>query len=152
MPSSGSVVARGRRSTRVSGRGRDMRGKRVLIGLFAAAATVPVASACSHTQEAGGEVAPATAIGLHVKNDNFLDMDVYAVSDGLATRLGTVTGNGSRNFVLDPSITSNQDFRIVATPIGGNGRASSGNILVGPGQTIDFTIGAILRNSNVFIR
>jgi hypothetical protein len=128
-----------------------MRGKRVLIGLFAAAATVPVASACSHTQEAGGEVAPATAIGLHVKNDNFLDMDVYAVSDGLATRLGTVTGNSSRNFVLDATLAV-QDFRIVATPIGGNGRASSGSVSVSPGQTIDFTIGSILRNSTVFIR
>jgi hypothetical protein len=128
-----------------------MRGKRVLIGLVAAAATVPVASACSHTQEAGGEVAPATAIGLHVKNDNFLDMDVYAVSDGLATRLGTVTGNSSRNFVLDATLAV-QDFRIVATPIGGNGRASSGSVSVSPGQTIDFTIGSILRNSTVFIR
>jgi len=128
-----------------------MRGKRVLIGLFAAAATVPVASACSHTQEAGGEVAPATAIGLHVKNDNFLDMDVYAVSDGLATRLGTVTGNSSRNFVLDATLAV-QDFRIVATPIGGNGRASTGAVSVSPGQTIDFTIGSILRNSTVFIR
>jgi hypothetical protein len=128
-----------------------MRGKRVLIGLVAAAATVPVASACSHTQEAGGEVAPATAIGLHVKNDNFLDMDVYAVSDGLATRLGTVTGNSSRNFVLDATLAV-QDFRIVATPIGGNGRASSGAVSVSPGQTIDFTIGSILRNSTVFIR
>jgi len=128
-----------------------MRGKRVLIGLVAAAATVPVASACSHTQEAGGEVAPATAIGLHVKNDNFLDMDVYAVSDGLATRLGTVTGNSSRNFVLDATLAV-QDFRIVATPIGGNGRASTGAVSVSPGQTIDFTIGSILRNSTVFIR
>jgi hypothetical protein len=129
-----------------------MRGKRLLVGLIAATATLPVASACSrNTQEAGGEVAPATAIGLHVKNDNFLDMDVYAVSDGLATRLGTVTGNGSRNFVLDATLAV-QDFRIVATPIGGNGRASSGAVSVSPGQTIDFTIGSILRNSTVFIR
>jgi hypothetical protein len=129
-----------------------MRGKRLLVGLIAATATLPVASACSHnTREAGGEVAPATAIGLHVKNDNFLDMDVYAVSDGLATRLGTVTGNGSRNFVLDASLAV-QDFRIVATPIGGNGRASSGSVSVSPGQTIDFTIGSTLRNSTVFIR
>ena len=128
-----------------------MRGKRFLVGLIAATATIPAASACSHTREAGGEVAPASAIGLHVKNENFLDMDVYAVSDGLATRLGTVTGNGSRNFVLDGSLAV-QDFRIVATPIGGNGRASTGAVSVSPGQTIEFTIGSTLRNSSVFIR
>jgi hypothetical protein len=128
-----------------------MRRKYLLVGLFAAGGMVSTVSACSRTNEAAGEVAPASAIGLHVRNDNFLDMDVYAVSDGLATRVGTVTGNSSRNFVLDASL-ANLDFRIVATPIGGNGRASTGAIAVAPGQTIDFTIGSILRNSNVFIR
>ena len=78
-------------------------------------------------------------------------MDVYAVSAGLATRLGTVTGNSSRNFVLDPTVAT-PDLRIVATPIGGNGRASTGQVLAAPGQTIDFTIGSVLRNSTVFIR
>jgi hypothetical protein len=78
-------------------------------------------------------------------------MDVYAVSDGLATRLGTVSGNGSRNFVLDASLAS-RDLRIVATPIGGNGRASTGAVTVAPGQTIDFTVGPEMRNSRVFIR
>lgn len=128
-----------------------MRRKHFLIGLLAATTTVSGIGACSRTNEAAGEVAPANAIGLHVRNDNFLDMDVYAVADGLPTRIGTVTGNSSRNFVLDASLAV-QDFRIVATPIGGNGRASTGNISVGAGQTIDFTIGSILRNSNVFIR
>jgi hypothetical protein len=128
-----------------------MRGKSLIVGLMAATATVSAVGACSHSYEAGGEVAPASAIGLHVKNENFLDMDVYAVSNGLATRLGTVTGNSSRNFMVDGS-AANQDFRIVATPIGGNGRASSGAITAVPGQTIDFTIGSVLRNSTVFIR
>jgi hypothetical protein len=128
-----------------------MRGKYFVVGMIAAASSLTGLAACSHTNEAAGEIAPSTAIGLHVKNENFLDMDVYAVSDGLATRLGTVTGNGSRNFVLDASL-ANQDFRIVATPIGGNGRASSGAVAVAPGQTIDFTIGTVMRNSRVFIR
>jgi hypothetical protein len=112
---------------------------------------VPV-GACGHSGQASGEVAPATAIGLRVRNDNFLDMDVYAVSAGLATRVGTVTGNTSRNFVLDGSMADRQDLRIVATPIGGNGRASTGTIAVSAGQTIDFTIGSVLSHSTVFIR
>src|SRR5436305_12629420 len=120
-----------------------MRRRYFLVGLLAAA-TVSGVGACSRTREAAGEVAPANAIGLHVRNDNFLDMDVYAVSDGLPTRLGTVTGNSSRNFVLDPSLAV-QDFRIIATPIGGSGRASSGNLLVGPGYPSDFTTRSILR-------
>ena len=128
-----------------------MRGTRVLIGLMAATVTLSAATACSHPNEAGGELAPATAIGLQVKNQNFYDMDVYAVSQGLATRVGTVTGNSTRTFMLHPSMAS-QDVRIVATPIGGNGRASSGSVSVAEGQTIVFTIGSLLRNSSVVIR
>lgn len=128
--------------------------KRFAIGALSCAtlATLSLgAAACSRTGEAGGEVAPASSLGLHVKNNNFLDMDVYAVSAGLATRIGTVTGNSSRTFVLSPSLAT-PDFRIVATPIGGSGRASTGQLLVSPGQTIEFTIGSILQNSTVFIR
>ena len=110
------------------------------------------AGGCAHQPQAGGDVAPVTAIGLRVRNDNFLDMDVYAVSAGLATRLGTVTGNSRRNFVLDASMADGEDFRIVATPVGGNGRATTGNLAVSPGQLIDFTIGSTLRNSSVIIR
>jgi hypothetical protein len=73
------------------------------------------------------------------------------VSQGLATRVGTVTGNSSRTFTLHPSLAS-QDLRIVATPIGGNGRASSGNVQAGAGQTIEFTIGSTLNHSTVIIK
>jgi hypothetical protein len=128
-----------------------MRGKRFLIGLIVATATVPAISACSHPNELAGELAPANTIELHVKNENFLDMDVFAVMDGQATRLGTVTGNGSHNFVVDATLGV-QDFRIVATPIGGTGRATTGSIAAAAGQTVDFTIGSVLRNSTVFIR
>jgi hypothetical protein len=113
--------------------------------------TLSAATACSHPNEAAGELAPASSIGLQVKNQNFYDMDVYAVSEGVATRVGTVTGNSTRTFSLHPSLAS-QDLRIVASPIGGNGRASSGTLTAGAGQTIEFTIGSSLRNSTVFIR
>lgn len=128
-----------------------MRSHRFAISLLAVLATVSAASACSHNGQAAGDLAPATAIGLSVTNQNFSDMDVYAVSDGLATRLGTVTGNNSRNFTLNASLAT-RDLRIVATPIGGNGRASTGEVIVSPGQTIDFRIGSTLRNSTVSIR
>jgi hypothetical protein len=40
----------------------------------------------------------------------------------------------------------------VATPIGGNGRASTGQVQAGPGQTIEFRVGSTLTNSSVLIR
>ena len=128
-----------------------MRAPRIIIGLLIASATVSTATACSRNREAAGDLAPASSIGLTVENQNFLDMDVYAVSDGLATRVGMVTGNSKRTFSLHPSMAT-RDLRIVATPIGGNGRASSGNVLVAPGQTIEFRIAPLLRSSSVIIR
>jgi hypothetical protein len=128
-----------------------MRGKYFLVGLIAATATVSAVGACSHSNEAAGDLAPSAAVGLHVRNENFFDMDVFSVSDGFSRRLGTVGGGSSRNFIIDPGPAA-QDFRIVASPIGANGRASTGSISVAPGQTIDFTIGSVLRNSTVFIR
>ena len=129
-----------------------MRGLRSWMGILAMGAALSLSGGCAHPSQAGGDVAPVTAIGLRVRNDNFLDMDVYAISAGLATRLGTVTGNSRHNFVLDSSMADGEDFRIVATPVGGNGRASTGNLAVSPGQLIDFTIGSTLRNSSVTIR
>jgi hypothetical protein len=79
-------------------------------------------------------------------------MDLYVVSEGLATRIGDVTGNNTAHFVLDPSFFPANEIRIIATPVGGNGRASSGALNVGPGQTIDFTIGSSLRQSSARVR
>ncbi len=104
-----------------------MKNLRIIAALLAIA---PIAAgaglaACGRTNESGGEVVPASAIGLDVRNQNFLDVDVFSIVDGLSTRLGTVTGNGSRHFLLDPTVGS-RDFHLIAVPIGGSGRASSG--------------------------
>jgi hypothetical protein len=89
---------------------------------------------------------------LSVKNDNFLDMDIYAVSSGLATRVGTATGLATARFALSPALWEAGDFRIVAAPIGGNGRASSGALAVHSGDQIDFTIASTLRQSHAEVR
>lgn len=125
--------------------------KRVAVGVFAAMTTLSAVTACSHYGQAAGDIAPSNAIAVQVHNDNFLDMDVFAVSQGVATRLGTVSGTGSRTFVMDASLAT-PGLRVIATPIGGSGRASSGSLSVAPGQTIEFRIGTLLSNSTVFIK
>ena len=128
-----------------------MRARDFVVGLSLALVTGIAASACARTNEAAGTVVPANVVGLRVQNNNFLDVDVYAVSQGVPTRLGTVTGNSTRDFVVDGSLVT-QDFRVIATPIGARGQASTGAIIVSPGQTIEFTVGSTLRNSTVSIR
>ena len=81
-----------------------------------------------------------------------VSLDVYVVSEGLATRVGDVTGNSTARFTLDPSFFPSNELRVIATPVGGNGRASSGSLNVAPGQTITFTIAPVLRQSSATVR
>ena len=94
---------------------------------------------------------PSGAVTLDVRNDNFADMDVYVVSEGLASLVGTVNGMSKASFILDPTFFPSSDLRVVATPIGGNGRAASDRLIVPPGHTIDFTIGAVARESRAIV-
>jgi hypothetical protein len=41
---------------------------------------------------------------------------------------------------------------LIAVPIGGAGRASSGQLAVGPGETIVFTVAPVLQQSSVVVR
>jgi hypothetical protein len=107
-------------------------------------------SACGRTAGAfqPGSVQPADGtVTVRVANDNYSDMDVYVVSEGVATEMGMVTGHTDARFALAPSFFPTNQLRLVATPIGGNGRAASGPLDVSPGDTVEFTIRPLLRNS-----
>jgi hypothetical protein len=108
-------------------------------------------SACRTGSPYDMERRDATGATLVVEDQNFEDMDIYAVSGGLATRVGTVTGLSTQSFFLHQSLINGEVVRIIGTPIGGNGRASSGNLNVSPGSTIRFTIATELRASHATI-
>jgi hypothetical protein len=119
--------------------------------MLGAAAAMSVA-ACAHPNQLADEDAtPDAPIGVRVQNQNFNDMDVFAVSGGMARRLGMVIGAGTGTFSLDPSYAV-RPLYIVATPIGGFGRASTGQLNLAAGDTVEFTVGIRLANSGVLIR
>jgi hypothetical protein len=93
----------------------------------------------------------ADPIHIHVRNENFLDMNVFVIVNGVSRRLGTVTGNGSGDFTVDWGITIGQSIAIQAVPIGGRGSANSGQLSIGLGQMIDFTVAPVLRQSTVSV-
>jgi hypothetical protein len=111
-----------------------------------------VTAGCHHGGFNNAPAGAQGAVGLVVQNHNFYDMDLYVVSEGLATRVGDVTGNSTARFTLDPSFFPSNELRVIATPVGGNGRTSSGALSVAPGQTITFTIASVLRQSSAIIR
>jgi len=111
-----------------------------------------VTAGCHHGAFTNAPAGTQGAVGLVVENQNFYDMDLYVVSEGLATRIGDVTGNSTARFTLDPSFFPSNELRIIATPVGGNGRASSGPLNVAAGQSIVFTIAPVLRQSSAIVR
>ncbi len=113
-----------------------------------------LASACvRHPQTEDDPQASVRAepIHIHVRNENFLDVNVFVIVNGVSRRLGTVTGNGARDFTVDWGITIGQSIAIQAVPIGGRGSANSGQLSIGLGQVIDFTVAPVLRQSTVSV-
>ena len=136
-----------------------MRSIRGWVSAVVVAGAIAVAQGCGSSgttvsSEAAGILAqnPNSAV-LKVTDNNFQDMDVFAVLDGVSTRLGSVTGAGGTGmFVLDPSYLAAGRLAIVATPIGGGGRASTGSITVNRGDEVDFIVQPQLNTISVFIR
>jgi len=126
-----------------------MRNQIAMLGLAVCLASTGITGCRSGGAYDVGKV--PDAVGLVVRNDNFYDVDVYAIADLLATRIGQVNGNSTQRFELSPSIAAAGDLRIVATPIGGNGSASSGPLFVSRGQTIFFTVASQLRQSSATV-
>ena len=128
-----------------------MRIHRSLLLALSIGLVAPLSVACRSSNAYDVNNAEPDRVLLTVKNDNFLEADIYAVSNGLATRIGAVSGLSTKEFALNSTLYTATDFRIVAAPIGGNGRASSGSLPVHAGQTIEFTIGNRLAASHADI-
>ena len=101
----------------------------------------------------GRAAANANSATLEVRNEFLGPIDLYAIRSGLPQRIGSVTGSRPERFRLGPSLIGAGDaIRIIAVPIAENGRASTGTIVVRPGDVVQFTISPTLAASSVFIR
>lgn len=109
--------------------------------------------ACAH----GGDAAQARGgppeAALHVVNSNWSDMTVYAVRNGMRSRLGTVPSMEKRTFRLPGHIVvAGGDFRLEADPLGSSRRYQSPSLVVGPGQVVEWRLENNLSLSSAVIR
>ena len=107
------------------------------------AALAVVSAACSHNQQPDiDDGISRDPIVVHVKNENFLDMNVYVVNtSGGRTRLGTVTGNTNTTFVIpDYVLGPANSVSFIVEPIGANRAPMSNSLYVQPGTTVVLTI------------
>jgi hypothetical protein len=85
-----------------------------------------------------------------VKNQHWLDINVYLLRGTASDRLATVTG-ASEKVVSVPwtRIGGSGQLRLRADPIGQSGELYTEVISVRPGSVVEWTIGSGLRQSNV---
>ena len=113
------------------------------------AALVAVPAAAQTADEERSEK-PRTTV--HVINDNWNDMTVYAVTNGYRRRLGTVTSFTSRVLTLPPTLLIlNDELRLVADPIGSREVYVSEPLVVNAGDVVEWTVRNNIRLSNIFI-
>jgi hypothetical protein len=125
--------------------------RRAFIGIMLVALS---AAACARTRRAAEDETLANAPALLVvKNNNFLDMDIFVAPDGgrPLIRLGTATGNSTASFKVDRMYFPTGTVAFVANPIGGTGTARTGPLSVSGGQTITFLIQPELAQSTATV-
>ena len=111
------------------------------LAVLALGATLP-ATACWRKGGSGASSQEAERpTTLRVRNQGFLDVNVYAVRGGQRVRLGTVTGNSTQVLRI-PSFLLNgiTPLRFLADPIGNQRTPTSDEIVVTPGDEVQIFI------------
>jgi hypothetical protein len=120
---------------------------------FAVVATCGLLAACSHNNQSEDDFdLRPSPIPVHVKNENFLDVNIFVVAGGTNRRLGAVAGNSTGEFTLSWVVANGNGIVLTAVPIGGTGQARSQSLNVSPGQVIDFRVASLLRQSVATVR
>lgn len=90
---------------------------------------------------------------VRVTNNNWSDMTVYLLRDGLRRRLGTVTSQTTDTFVVPTYLmTTSGRVHLLADPIGSRNAFASPPIIINPGQRAEWQLENSLALSSFWIR
>jgi len=116
------------------------------LGLAAAPARAPVVL----RPAAADTPAHDRQVTVQVENNNFSDVDVYARSQGMTWRLGTVASMEKTTFTLPQGmVVPDAELRLIFAPIGAWNYWVSPPVLVSPGDSVSSQIGSMLDFSTV---
>lgn len=127
---------------------------RHMSNLVVAAATGVVLAACAAGPGVNDQpgVSPGLDAQVHVTNNNWSDVRVYAERDGVRVRLGRVTSMGTEVFRMPEILmASTGPFRLIADPLGSTERHVTHGMLVWPGQKVTYTVSNDLRISTAAV-
>jgi hypothetical protein len=118
-----------------------------------AVALAPALGSCALIRggSAEGEEEPVPETVLVVVNRHWANVTVYILRGHSRVRIGTVNSMASQEFVV-PAILVGRvvDLRLVADPVGGDPYISD-EVLVGPGDRIEFRLANILGHSSISV-
>jgi hypothetical protein len=118
----------------------------VALGLAAA----PAGTTASPQSGRAGTPANDRQVTVQVENNNFQDVDVYAMSQGMTWRLGTVAALQQTSFKLPQGmVVPDGDVRLIFAPIGAWNYWVSPRVLVSPGDRLTSQVGSSLDFSTV---
>ncbi len=112
------------------------------------------APACRHAApEPQTAVHPTGAdadIPLEIANHKWLDVIIYVVRDGQASRVGIASASSSASFSLPARMLGQgREIRLWGHPIGGTGGTLTESVVVQPGQWIEWTLESDLERSAI---
>jgi len=91
------------------------------------------------TDEEAPEPQPPTTIS--VRNQAFLDMNIFVYRSTQRIRLGNAVGSNTTKFIIPPTlIFGTTPLRFQAVPIGGNRQTITQEISVSPGDEVELII------------
>ena len=123
--------------------------------LFLTALSSVVLLNCGHgaaERTVDGVPAPNDAVTVSVQNNNWQDVDVYAVRAGQRFRLGSVTAARSGVFVLPRGVALAPDLRIQVHPLAATRDYISSKLSVNPGDIVEIVVNNSLQHTTVIVR
>ena len=110
---------------------------------------------CGHgnaVRTVDGMPAATDAVTVSVQNNNWQDVDVYALRNGQRVRLGSVTATRTGVFVLSQAVALSPDLRIQIHPLAATRDFVSQKLVVNPGDVVEVYVVNALAQSTVVIR
>lgn len=87
-------------------------------------------------------------ISLTVTNQNWLDVDIFAVRGGSRYRLGAVGGNSSATLRIPAAAMVRGEVQLMADPIGSNDVYMTEVISIAPDEQLQLTVAPRMRMSS----
>ena len=95
---------------------------------------------------------PEPGVSLTVTNNNWLDVNVYAIRGSTRVRIGHVTGNGIAQLRIPRHLVVAGQVRLMADPIGSNDRYISEPISLDPDQRLQLNVAPAMSMSSYAVR